>query len=193
VSPPERPGYARWRGSAQVAAGAAAFIAVVAIGIFLYGGGSSERLSPAPHPGPAGAPAPQPSRGGLGAATADGAARASERDASAQAKLASVRDLVELRLEEGRYDEAHEAVRAIEAEVSGTAAETGARELRERVRREIDRALEFALRKARSDLASGRPDLALLILRDAPDSENAELTQEKSRLKLEAERAARPR
>jgi serine/threonine-protein kinase len=187
VSPPERPGYGACFGrrvrasAAAIGAGALAVVAVLGIA-YSYRSGRA----PAPPPDPRAAFGPS-----APAAAPATPAPDSVREAAAQTRLATVREIVEMRLDQGRYDEATEAIEALERDVAGTAAEAPARELRERVRRESDRALELALRKARHDLGSGRPDLALEILRDSPASRKPELEAEKARLRAEAERALR--
>jgi hypothetical protein len=177
---PERPVYGgQYPRGAVIAAIAALVVAAVAVVLVIAAQRSGKTSGDAQQRAEAarGRPAPPPP------AAADG------RELAARARLAAARQEVEARLEQARYDEARAAVDALWGDAVGTSVEREARELRERVREETNRALEISLRKARHELESGRPDLALEQLREAPDTDAVDLAGEKARLKAEAERA----
>jgi serine/threonine-protein kinase len=182
---PERPIYRRSLPRGAVAAAAAALaLAVVALAVIVGGSGGSQRRD---RPGEARAEA-SPER-----VAAAAAAAVAEREAAARVRLQAARQEVDARLEQGRYDDARAALEGLGKEVAGTSFEAAARELGERVRRETDHALEVIIRKARRELEGGRPDMALDLIRGAPETDTPDLAAERARLKAEAERAVNAR
>lgn len=181
MGPGERPaqGVFASRGAVFAAAGALVFAAIV-VGLVALAVVRRER-----------GVGPRSSASDL--AAAQPAVALAEREALARSRIAAAKREVELRLEEGRYDDARAAVDRVTSEVAGTPCEALVRDLREDVAREIRRVTELALRSARHALEIGRPDLALDHLRGAPECDAAEIVVERARLKAEAEKAQRSR
>jgi serine/threonine-protein kinase len=182
---PERPVARRQYPRGAVAAAAIALaIAAVAFAIVVATQRRDRPAAPEAHADAVRPQDPPPAPSDPGAA---------DREANARARLSAVREQVDRRLEQGRYDDARATISLAEKEFAGTAVEGYAREIRDHVRQETDRAIELAVRKARHELEGGRPDLALEIVRDAPGTETAELAADVARLKAEAEKAAAAR